>query len=383
MKKYLFIRNLACMTLMAHVALAAQTNVLKRVYYHSAGKDDQAISIEKGNLIFYFEGDQRVDLLSIDKQADRESRTFFFPLVESKNKEVKQALHDLAAIANESYEIIIHEVEKPLKGIKLTIRFNPALIGMAYDAFDSVNLKKGIVFRFYDRSVIEHLRKSGGSVLTVAHNRARQARVVIDCGHGGEDEGACYNGLKEKDINLHVGLAVAYLLKKKGIAVAMTRMRDETKSLSERIELANNSGADLFVSIHSNSAPNDQAHGIETFNIVPSRLEKESASFDEHDLDIAFAHLQERLEHSSNLAQSIQSSLLNTVRAVNTEVKDRKVKNAVLLVLLGTIMPSALVEIGFLSNQQEASRLATKEYQRHVALGIYRGILKYLDTVRS
>ena len=369
---------------MAMTACAQKSNNLNRVYHHVFENKSENAGLELGNLIFYFENEQRVDLLSVNKGGSREERVFFFPLAHAKSLNVKAMLDQLAVASVNDYTLSLQVVEKPLQGIKCAITFNPHKIGLTYDSFESINLKKGVMFRFYDRSLIEKLKHKSKNVLRVTSNRAHRARVVIDCGHGGQDDGAigCHQ-LKEKDVNLNIGIATAYLLKKKGIDVLMTRMNDETQSLSKRVEFANTKGADLLVSIHSNSAANDKAAGLETFSMVPSHVHKESTSLNGHELSSILSAHKQRFKNSSLLANSLQNSILETIKPINNGLKDRKAKKAVLLVLLGSVMPSALVEVGFISNPEEAALLKTQNYQRHVALGICRGILNYLDTVSS
>ncbi len=382
-KKYSYSVAFFIFSVATSMHAAVQLNNLKSVYYHPAEHATDVKSIEFGNIIFYFEAAQRVDLLGVDKVGEHERRTFFFPLAQPKNEDVRGMVEALATVSNKGYQFKLEEVEKPLKGIRLVIQFDPTLMGITYETLNSIDLKKGVVFRFNNKEFLNTLRNKGDHVLRLTKNN-HTPRVIIDCGHGGEDDGAlgCH-GIKEKDINLNIGMAVAYLLKKKGIDVLMTRMDDETKSLSERVNFANSSGADLFVSIHSNSASNDSAVGLETFSIVPSCVHEATASLDTVHLDLILAHHKARLKKSAALAHSLQASILTTIRPIHEHLRDRKTKQAVLLVLLGTAMPSALVEVGFISNPEEATRLNSKQYQRHMALGICRGVLNYLNGTAS
>jgi N-acetylmuramoyl-L-alanine amidase len=383
-KKYSYIVSFFIFSVAMNMQAATQINSLKSVYYHPSEHAADVKSIELGNIIFYFEAAQRVDLLSVDKVGQHERRTFFFPLAQAKNDDVRNMVEELANISSKGYSFKLEEVEKPLKGIRLVIQFDPALMGIAYEVIESYDLvKTSIVFRFNNKDFLNTLRNKGDHVLRLTHN-SHKPRVIIDCGHGGDDDGAlgCH-GIKEKDINLNIGIAVAYLLKKKGFDVLMTRIADETKTLSERVNFANSSGADLFVSIHSNSAANDTAVGLETFSVVPSCVHQATASLDSVHLDLILEHHKSRLKKSRALAHSLQASILTTIRPIHENLRDRKAKQAVLLVLLGTVMPSALVEVGFISNPAEAARLNNKRYQRHMALGICRGILNYFDEIAS
>lgn len=174
-------------------------------------------------------------------------------------------------------------------------------------------------------------------------------RICLDPGHGGEDPGAVgRSGLKEKDINLQVALKVAEQLIEK-YAVNMTRVDDEYVSLSKRCEIANQSKSQLFVSIHCNAAENTGANGIETYHYYAS-------------------------DRGRHLARGIQWGLIAL-----TDRKDRGVKEAGFQVLRGTVMPAALVELGFISNDEEEKLLQNEEYQVACAKSIVRGIEEFFD----
>ena len=173
-----------------------------------------------------------------------------------------------------------------------------------------------------------------------------KVKVVVDAGHGGTDPGAIGNGLKEKDIVLSISKKVNSKLQSLGFKTVMTRSNDTYISLSQRYSIANNNNADLFVSIHANSASATNANGIETL-----------------------------YKGSKALAQSIQTQLINQTGANNRGLKYR----TDLAVLNGTKMPSALVEVGFISNASEASKIGNNSYQEKLATAIVNGLAKYTD----
>ncbi|OON93328.1 MAG: N-acetylmuramoyl-L-alanine amidase [Candidatus Epulonipiscioides saccharophilum] len=175
-------------------------------------------------------------------------------------------------------------------------------------------------------------------------------RIVLDAGHGGVDPGAIGQaGLRESEIVLTITLKLAQLLESVGIEVILTRTTNQYISLEERVRIANDSKADYFISIHANSATNKLASGAETY--AYSKVGK-----------------------SYILALDVQEDLIKS-----TGFLDRGVKTANFAVLRETDMPAILVEIGFLSNAQEESKLSNKEFLNRIAMAIYNGIAQYLN----
>lgn len=218
--------------------------------------------------------------------------------------------------------------------------------------------------------------------------------VVLDPGHGGEDTGAeGPGGLLEKDVVLAVAREIKHLLEtERGIAVRLTRTDDSFRPLLERTAFANNLGADLFVSLHANAAPRTTLNGVETYYLDTSGgesarvlAERENASvrFEGPAGDLAYM-LSDLVQtaktaESAGLARAIQTGLVRRVRARWPDARDLGVKKALFYVLVGAHMPCALVEIGFMTNPVEGKRIATEEYRRDVARGIFEGIVAYLD----
>jgi len=162
--------------------------------------------------------------------------------------------------------------------------------------------------------------------------------ITIDPGHGGHDPGAVGNGLQEKEINLSIALKVQKILEQKGINVVMTRTNDTYLSLSERVDVAVRKNSDTFVSIHTNSAAATSASGTETY--------------------FSSAALNSRSADSKQLATFIQKRLYP---ALGT--KDRKVKDAGFQVIKKNPLPAVLVELGFISNSSDASKLGSDYYR--------------------
>jgi len=193
--------------------------------------------------------------------------------------------------------------------------------------------------------------------------------VVLDPGHGGEDPGAIHENLKEKDLTLDIAHRTADILRQSNIRVRMTRRRDQYLSLDKRTELATRWGADLFISIHLNKAPNHAALGIESFVVpavgFPSTSEVRSVSARSlgNQFDAA----------NSLLGMLIQRGVINA-----TSAADRGVKRARYQVLRDCPCPAVLIECGFLSNPVERTKLKQESYRRDLATGLSQGILTYM-----
>lgn len=172
-------------------------------------------------------------------------------------------------------------------------------------------------------------------------------KVFLDAGHGGKDPGALGNGLQEKDIVLQVTMKIGDILRSHGLEVIYSRTTDTFLELHERANMANNAKADVFVSVHCNSAINTSARGVETYS-YPGSSEGEK------------------------LAKAIQDSIINA----KIFSHNRGTKTANFAVLRQSKMPAALVELGFISNKLDAEIQKTK--QDKMALAVAKGILNYL-----
>ncbi len=217
-------------------------------------------------------------------------------------------------------------------------------------------------------------------------------RVVVDAGHGGRDTGAIGpNGTREKDVALTIAKKVAARLKRLGFQVVMTRDRDVFVPLDERTRIANEARADLFVSIHCNAARRHNLHGVETWtlNVSSDRYATRLAAFENAEADRTVSDLRLILADlatkanagdARDLAQSVQSSLVRTLRSRVGPVRDHGVKQALFYVLLGTHMPSILVETGFISNPAEEARLRSARFQDGAAEAVARGMKEFVES---
>lgn len=256
---------------------------------------------------------------------------------------------------------------------------------------------------------------------------AKPFKVVIDPGHGGSDHGTIYyNGdypIAEKAVTLLIARQVAAQLKAEGMDVTLTRSQDQDLPLGKRTELANKLGADIFLSIHLNSAPGAEqrgAEGVETFilnnatdassrrlayleNTVISREGIETPQQEDVALILRDLRLDANLSESKRLACAIQGQLAGGKRAKNhpqlaswdsrrarratigastpyspdAPRKNRGVKQALFHVLLGADMPSVLLEAGFLSSARDRAAVLTVEGRKAMAVNVARAIAQY------
>jgi N-acetylmuramoyl-L-alanine amidase len=217
-------------------------------------------------------------------------------------------------------------------------------------------------------------------------------KIVIDPGHGGHDTGTIGpNGLEEKDLVLEVGRRLGKLLESRlGAEVVYTRKDDTFIPLETRTAIANQQRADLFISIHANSSQYPDARGVETyylnFTSSPDALEvaarenavSEKSIYELQDLVKKIA-LKEKIEESREFATDVQESLHSGLATKSPSIRNRGVKKAPFIVLIGANMPSILAEISFVSNPTDERRLETSEYRQRIAESLYRGVAKYVN----
>ena len=189
--------------------------------------------------------------------------------------------------------------------------------------------------------------------------------VYLDAGHGGYDPGASYFGISEKSLTLAIQSRVKAKLEAEGYQVVTTRTSDTYVDLTDRSRAANASESDIFVSIHINASGSSATQGIETYYYQPY------AEYPSR-INATYHANPTRLNMSDTLANAIQSSLINATGAQN-----QGVKRQTFAVLRETTAPAVLLELGFLSNPQEAARLNTSAYQETLANAIVAGIKRY------
>ena len=215
-------------------------------------------------------------------------------------------------------------------------------------------------------------------------------RIVIDAGHGGHDSGTLgAGGIMEKDVVLDVALRLGKLLQDKlGAQVIYTRSDDTFIPLETRTAIANEAQADLFISVHANSSQDETARGVETyylnFTSSPDALDvaaRENAVSDQsvHQLAdlVKKITLKDKIDESREFASDVEQSLYDGLHKGNEGLKNRGVKKAPFVVLIGANMPSILTEISFVTNGKDAAQLRTPEYRERVAESIFKGVAQY------
>lgn len=226
--------------------------------------------------------------------------------------------------------------------------------------------------------------------------------VMIDPGHGGIDNGAVHNSYKEAEITLKVSRKLVALLKRdREFKALLTREEDRRLSLAERAELARNKKADVFVSIHVNSSPIAQAQGAEFYfqNQLPPDEESMKLAHRENSEDdgvarIPYPYLEKNsfsnevstiigdlLDGDRVLKSSLLSKALKTQWRGNRKSKSNSIRQAPFYVLSQMTVPSALVELGFITNSADATELTQDSSQQRMAEDLYRGLKSYKESI--
>jgi N-acetylmuramoyl-L-alanine amidase len=221
------------------------------------------------------------------------------------------------------------------------------------------------------------------------------SRIVIDPGHGGHDPGAQIKGLNEAELVLDVSLRLEkLLLKEPGVDVVLTRRSDSYVPLEERTAIANRSKADVFLSIHTNASANQSIRGFETYFLnFAANPEAEALAARENagsartmgslpDIVKAIA-LNNKIDESRDLAGMLQTSMQDRLRKADRTARNLGVKQAPFMVLIGATMPSALAEVSFLTNREDAALLRTQSYRQQVAEALLAGIMKYQQGLKK
>jgi N-acetylmuramoyl-L-alanine amidase len=216
--------------------------------------------------------------------------------------------------------------------------------------------------------------------------------LMIDPGHGGTDPGAIgMAGTREKDVTLDIALRLQRQLgRHPQYRVLLTRDRDRSMSLKERVTYAARQKADLFVSIHVNSLPQRPVNLVETYFFGPSadaravalaEQENQGSDYAVADFHSLIQKIGDTLktQESRELAADVQAALVGGLRQQDGDITDAGIKTAPFVVLLGVDVPSVLTEVSCISNTAEESRLATEEHRRVIATSIKRGIIRYLQ----
>ena len=201
----------------------------------------------------------------------------------------------------------------------------------------------------------------------------RFGTVIIDPGHGGTDPGSVNRYGKEKDFNLRLAKILMKDLERKGFRVRMTRSSDVYPTLGQRVSFANRIPDAIFVSIHFNSFVNSTAKGIETYALSP----RGSGTHNSRGVRNNFLEGNRRDSENIALATAVHAAVMK-----KTQAEDRGIKRDRFTVLAGLSMPAVLLEGGFLSNPDEAKKIASTSYLSILSQGIANGIVTYRNALR-
>ena len=251
----------------------------------------------------------------------------------------------------------------------------------------------------FDKKV-KHNKEPRKGVVKVSKKRSlpvvnkKLPLIVVDAGHGGSDLGAKgYRGIQEKNVNLAIALRLKDVLTSRyKYRVILTRGDDTFIPLPGRGKIANDNNADVFVSVHANAAPRRAAHGIETYYLGQGHSEEAKATAarengklvksvkdDETQEILASMISTTKINKSSRLAGNIQNQLYQSMRKKYSGVKNLGVKEGPFFVLHDTNMASVLVEVGFVTNPREESRLKQSSYLDRLASSIAKGVSKFVQ----
>jgi N-acetylmuramoyl-L-alanine amidase len=218
--------------------------------------------------------------------------------------------------------------------------------------------------------------------------------IMIDPGHGGKDPGAVFNGKHEKDIVLKMSGVLGKMLGEKGFEVLYTRTTDVFVPLEERTALANSKKVDLFISLHANAHRNRNVRGFEVYYLNFAQTEdamrvaaRENAVSTQKISDLQYIltdlMLSSKINESRDLAGKIHGITIDHVRSRHSGIRDNGIRQAPFYVLMGARMPAILVEMGYLTNEQDMKLLLSDDFLRSMAGGLTQGILAYKDKIEQ
>jgi N-acetylmuramoyl-L-alanine amidase len=218
--------------------------------------------------------------------------------------------------------------------------------------------------------------------------------IMIDPGHGGKDPGAVFNGKHEKDIVLKMSGILGKMLEEKGFEVLYTRTTDVFVPLEERTAMANSKNVDLFISLHANAHRSRNVRGFEVYYLNFAQTEdamrvaaRENAVSTQKISDLQYIltdlMLSSKINESRDLAGKIHGVTFDHVRSRHSGIRDNGIRQAPFYVLMGARMPAILVEMGYMTNEQDMKLLLSDDFLRNMADGLTRGVLAYKDKIEQ
>lgn len=228
-------------------------------------------------------------------------------------------------------------------------------------------------------------------------------KVLIDPGHGGNDNGAVKNKIREANLTLKISKYLADLIKNDStMSYTMSRLKDRSLELKERKEIAHDKSADIFVSVHANASLSPRVRGVELYfqNVLPPDENSNFLAARENDGenelrghrpsiykgkfgDKDLAHLLDDMARANYMKESYEfAKVLKSEWRKNMGSGRVKIRQAPFYVVSTVNMPSLLVEVGYVTNRNEAKRLRSKRYQKRIAKTIYKALKAYQPTIK-
>ncbi len=264
-------------------------------------------------------------------------------------------------------------------GFTVTLIYNPSVCWITTEQLRSIKNAFVTSVRVY------HCTTASSVIRVLPKPQKTQHVVVLDAGHGGRDDGATgCDKLLEKNVTLSIVQMVARLLRSHGYTVILTRDTDTYVSFSERTKKAHDAGADCFISIHANVSENKKSSGIESYCIAPDFHIRMRTAYGTtgNDINKMIIELEkQQVQETYRFASTIHSTLIDQLHTKNESVSDRTLKHSITHLLLGSNVPTVLIEVGFLSNPDECRKLASGRYQKKLAQSIVAGIIRYFSHV--
>ncbi len=301
---------------------------------------------------------------------------------------------------NLDYDIFTRSAILSKDGHKINLMVGDSLVlvdGLPHQLKHPVDIYQGAVvvpYRFKEQ-ILDVWFKEYRPSQPAAVSLTRIRKIVIDAGHGGGDPGAIgRTGVREKDITLDIAKRLSNLLKSEGFSVVMTRSTDRFVPLPSRVDIANRSGADLFLSIHANANRVKSLSGFEAYYVSPSVddsrralsaakdavLDLDSSYFASRSLNLKATLWDMIYTHSRAESIALARSICRTVNH-NLDTKILGIKGGRFYVLKGARMPAVLIETGFLSNYNEERMLKNNYYRQKIAESIVAGIKNYAQDI--
>ena len=366
--------------------ITATPNELQKVFYHRFS-DDKTVQnkqgtefshIELAKLVLYFSADPILKKQDYKKGASQELQevSFFIPQAAINSEQVKQQIAVVNGLSHAQYHASVRAVPSPV-GIEIKIAYDPKKVFFKYDFFDAIKGEKGLEFHLYNKQLLEALKQKGTTILRTAH--LVNPTVIIDCGHGGHDMGAIGFKAIEKEITLAIGMQLAQELKKNGLPILLTRIDDRFIALDKRTFIANQCDTQaILISLHANSAPRKEVHGLETFCLASNLFRKNDPQL-QTSIDVMINQYDSwQYDSSKKLAHAVHNAVLRSINENGFHIPDRKIRQKATQMLMGIKWPGILLEMEYVTNAGAAQSLKDPRYQQAMVQGICAGIKEYL-----